>query len=188
MAQSAKQLEQRERETALRRRAALDQIRVVGDPVLREKAAVVTTFDAELAREAERMVTIMRDAPGVGLAATQIGIMHRLIVYAVEEHDPRALVNPQVVAKSEETEIAEEGCLSVPGGRVPIERAVGITVQAQDIKGRPVEFSALDFEARVIQHEVDHLDGVLILDRTSRAARAEALRAIRDGADESGGI
>lgn len=188
MAQSAREVEAREHEAAQRRRAALDQIRVVGDPVLREKAAVVTVFGDVLRREAERMVTIMRDAPGVGLAATQIGLIHRLIVYAVDEHDPRALVNPEIVARSKETEVAEEGCLSVPGGRVPVERAVEITVRAQDVTGQPLEFSTIDFEARVIQHEVDHLDGVLILDRTSRAARAEALRAIRDGADESGGI
>jgi peptide deformylase len=188
MAQSAREIEQREREAAERRRAAVAQIRILGDPVLREKAAVVTVFDADLVREAEHMVAIMRDAPGVGLAATQLGTMHRLIVYAVEDNDPRALVNPQVVQRSPETEVAEEGCLSVPGGRVPIERAVEITVRAQDVGGRQLEFFAADFEARVIQHEVDHLDGVLILDRTTRAARAEALRAIRDGAVDGAGI
>ncbi len=188
MAQSAKEVELREREAAQRRRAALDQIRVLGDPVLREKAVPVKAFDAELGREAEHMVAVMRDAPGVGLAATQLGVMHRLIAYELEEDDPRALANPEITWWSSETEVADEGCLSVPGGRVPVERSIDIAVQAQDLKGRPLEFAASGFEARVIQHEVDHLDGVLILDRTSRAARAEALRAMRDGATESGGI
>ena len=188
MAQSAKEVELREREAAQRRRAALDQIRILGDPVLREKAVAVTAFDAELGREAERMVAVMRDAPGVGLAATQLGVMHRLIVYELEEDDPRALINPEIISRSSATEVADEGCLSVPGGRVPVERAIEITVRANDVTGRALEFSSSDFEARVIQHEVDHLDGVLILDRTSRPARAEALRAIRDGATEGGGI
>jgi peptide deformylase len=163
-----------------RRRAALRQVRVFGDPVLREKAQPVMSFDDELAALAERMTGIMRDAPGIGLAATQVGVVRRLLVYRIED-ETHALVNPEVEAVVDEAEIAEEGCLSVPGIVVPVERPLVVDVRAQDLHGERLEFTAEGLEARVIQHELDHLDGVLIIDRTTRQERAKALRALREG-------
>jgi peptide deformylase len=167
-------------EQAEKRRAALRQIRVVGDPVLRERAQAVTIFDDELSRLAERMTAIMRDAPGIGLAATQIGVVRRVLVYQVED-EVHTLVNPEVEGAGGDTEISDEGCLSVPGVVVPVERPLVVDVRAQDLRGEPLEFTAEGLEARVIQHEVDHLDGVLILDRTTRGERARALRELREG-------
>lgn len=158
---------------------ALRQIRVFGDPVLRETAAPVTSFDRQLVKTANRMIRIMHDAPGIGLAATQIGFMRRMLVYDVDD-DPQVLVNPQLMVLSDETEVEDEGCLSVPGVRVPVERALHVHIRAQDARGRELDFEAEDMEARVIQHELDHLNGVLIVDRTTREARAEAMRHVRE--------
>ena len=124
----------------------------------------------------------MHDAPGVGLAAPQVGVVQRLLVYDVDD-DPKALVNPVLDEFSEETEEGDEGCLSVPGLRMPVERPVSVRVRAFDADGEPLDFRAEGFEARVIQHEYDHLEGVLIVDRTSRAARAAAMRVLRERDD-----
>jgi peptide deformylase len=167
-------------EVTERRRSALRQVRVFGDPVLRERALPVKSFDGELAKLAERMTAIMRDAPGIGLAATQVGVVRRLLVYQVED-EAHALVNPEVEAVVDDTESVDEGCLSVPGIVVPVERPLVVDVRARDLQGRALEFTAEGLEARVIQHELDHLDGVLIIDRTSRQERAKALRALREG-------
>jgi peptide deformylase len=121
----------------------------------------------------------------VGLAAPQVGVLQRLLVYDVHD-DPQVLVNPMLDEYSDETEESEEGCLSVPGVTMPVERAVSVHVRGFDASGEPVDFRAEGFEARVIQHENDHLDGVLIVDRTSRSARAAALRLMRD--NEAAGI
>ena len=187
MARSDEEMQLSEAEDSRRRHEALAQIRVVGDPVLREKASPITEFGPDLVREAEHMIAIMRDAHGVGLAATQLGAIRQLLVYEVDD-DPRALVNPEIIWRSPVTESGEEGCLSVPGVRVQVERAVQITVHAQDLQGRGYELDVEDFEARVIQHEMDHLDGVLILDRTSRAERAAALREMREAVAGHGEI
>ena len=174
---------EREREELTRReREARKEIRVIGDPVLREPAREVTSFDRGLRKLARRMIRIMHDAPGVGLAAPQVGVLQRLLVYDVDD-DPKVLVNPQFDEFSEETEEAEEGCLSVPGLTMPVERPVSLRVRAFDGDGEPQEFRAEGFEARVIQHEYDHLEGVLIVDRTSRSARAAAMRALRERED-----
>ncbi len=178
---------ERDEDLTRRQREARREIRVIGDAVLRERARDVTAFDRGLRKLAKRMVRIMHDAPGVGLAAPQLGVPQRLIVYEVDDGDPQALVNPEIVAASEETEIGEEGCLSVPDSRVPVERPVRVTVRARDVYGEPVEFEAVEFEARVIQHEHDHLEGVLIVDRTTRETRSEALRALRDAASAAPG-
>jgi peptide deformylase len=168
-------------ETRARRDAALRQIRKLGDPVLRAKALVVERFDERLAREAERMGELMHDALGVGLAATQLGVLHRVLVYqAYPEDQLTVLVNPTIDWRSEELETAEEGCLSLPGVHVEVERSARVRVSAQDERGEHVEIEAEGLPARVIQHEVDHLDGVLILDRISREARKEAMRAMRE--------
>ena len=166
-------------EESRRQREARREIRVIGDPVLRERAREVESFDRSLRKLAKRMIRIMHDAPGIGLAAPQVGVLERLLVYDVDD-DPQVLVNPVVSPVSEEKQTVDEGCLSVPGVSLPVERAVRIHVRGQDVAGRPVDFEAEELEARVIQHELDHLDGVLIVDRTTREARAEAMRALRE--------
>jgi peptide deformylase len=168
-------------ETRARRDAALAKVRKLGDPVLRAKALPVERFDEALAREVQQMGQLMHDALGVGLAATQLGVLHRVLVYRAYAEDPlTALVNPVIEWRSEELETAEEGCLSLPGVHVEVERAARVRVKAQDERGEPLEIEAEGLPARVIQHEVDHLDGVLILDRISRQARKEAMRAMRE--------
>ena len=165
-----------------RRTAALSLLRRLGDPILRSSATPVDRFDETLREQVGRMGAIMGDALGVGLAAPQLGVSQRLLVYRVGPEAPLvALVNPEVEWTSEdEVETLEEGCLSIPGVAVDVERPVHARVRAQDEhgEGRLVEASGL--EARVIQHEIDHLDGKLILDRATKEARREALRALRE--------
>jgi peptide deformylase len=174
-------------ETLARRRAALRHVRKFGDPVLRTKARRVDRFDEDLREEIERMGALMHDAYGIGLAATQVGILHRVLVYRVEPDSPvNALVNPEIEWSSKDKEWAEEGCLSLPAVHVDVERPVYVRVRAQDGDGEEVLVEASGLEARVIQHEMDHLDGVLILDRTTRDQRKEGMRALREAleADE----
>jgi peptide deformylase len=167
-------------ETRARRDAALRHVRKLGDPVLRATALPVDRFDERLAAEIERMGELMHDALGVGLAATQIGVLHRVLVYRAYADDPlTALVNPELEWVSDELEGAEEGCLSLPGVHVEVERPVRVRVRAKDGAGEELEIEAEGLTARVIQHEIDHLNGVLILDRISREARKEAMRAMR---------
>jgi peptide deformylase len=171
-------------EVAERRRLALQQVRQYGDPVLRSKALPVEVFDDELRAEVARMGGLMHDSLGIGLAATQVGILHRLLVYRVEPDAPvNALVNPVIEFSSEDEEWAEEGCLSLPAVHVEVERPVFVVVRAKDEYGDEVVVEASGLEARVIQHEVDHLDGVLILDRTPKDQRKEAMRALREALD-----
>lgn len=168
--------EQAERE--IRRRVALAQIRQYGDPVLRMRANDVETFDDELARVAERMISLMHDAEGVGLAATQVGILRRVFVFHHEGED-RVLVNPALVRRGDETEVDEEGCLSLGPVRVDVERALAVSIQARDVRGDTLELELEGLPARVVQHELDHLDGVLVLDRTDPESRREALKQLR---------
>lgn len=168
-------------EVVARRDAALAHVRQFGDPVLRTKARPVKVFDQALREEAERMGQLMDDALGVGLAATQLGVLHRLLVYRPQAGGPLGvLVNPTIEWSSRERETLEEGCLSLQNVHVDVERPVYVRVHAQDPHGEPITVEASGFEARVIQHEVDHLDGVLILERTSREQRKGAMRALRD--------
>src|SRR3984957_16229632 len=168
-------------ETRARRDAALRRVRKFGDPVLRARALPVDRFDELLASEVERMGELMHDALGVGLAATQLGVLHRVLVYRAYAEDPlTAVVNPVLEWQSEELEAAEEGCLSLPGVHVEVERPARVRVSARDAKGQPIEVEAEGLTARVIQHEIDHLDGVLILDRISREARKQAMREMRE--------
>jgi peptide deformylase len=165
-----------------RRSAALAQVRKFGDPVLRSPASPVSEFDRTLAGEVERMVSIMRDGIGVGLAATQLGRLRRVLVFQVGADAPATvMVNPEVEWSSDELIMAEEGCLSLPGVIVDVERPLHVRVQARDAGGGAFLVEASGLEARVIQHEIDHLDGVLILDRTTREQRRGALRALREG-------
>jgi peptide deformylase len=173
-------VEELDPETRARRDAALRRVRKFGDPVLRASALPVERFDAELQREVEQMGQLMQDALGIGLAATQVGVLHRVLVFrAYEEDEVTPLVNPVIEWTSEELECGEEGCLSLPGVHVEVERPARVRVSARDAAGEQVELEAEGLRARVIQHEVDHLDGVLILDRISRSARKEAMRAMR---------
>jgi peptide deformylase len=166
-----------------RRLAALAQIRQFGDPVLRAPALAITSFDDALRDEVERMAAIMREARGVGLAAPQVGSLSRLAVVQVGEDAPLlSLCNPRIAWRSEEEESDMEGCLSLGEIVVEVPRAVAIRVDARDSDGQPFTIEAEGLEARVIQHELDHLEGVLILDRTAPEQRREALRALRDGA------
>jgi peptide deformylase len=168
-------------EARARREAALKHVRKYGDPVLRSRALEIDRFDASLIDEVRRMGELMHDAYGIGLAATQVGVMHRLLVYRTEmEGAVAALANPVLEWSSKETESAEEGCLSLPGVAVEVDRPIHVRVRAQDERGEPVLVEASGLEARVIQHEMDHLDGVLILDRTPRDQRKQAMRAMRD--------
>lgn len=172
-------------ETRARRDAALRMVRKYGDPVLRSRALEIDRFDERLVEETRRMGQVMNDALGIGLAATQVGVMHRVLVYRVEPDSPFAtLVNPRIEWKSSEEEIAEEGCLSLPGVIVEVERPVHIAVAGLDERGDALTVEASGLEARVIQHEIDHLDGTLILDRTSRGQRKEAMKVLRERLSE----
>ena len=167
--------------TRAKREAALRHVRKYGDPVLRSRARQVEVFDDALADEVKRMGALMDDALGIGLAATQLGVMHRVLVYRVDPEAPLGiLVNPTIEWSGDEVETMEEGCLSLPGVGVEVERPVRVRVSAQDETGAQLVVEASGLEARVIQHEVDHLDGVLILDRTSRDQRKQAMRAMRE--------
>jgi len=168
-------------ETRARRDAALRHVRKYGDPALRTRARPVDVFDSALSGEVRRMGELMDHALGIGLAATQLGVMHRLLVYRVEPDAPLGvLVNPAIEWSGDEVDTLEEGCLSLPGVGVEVERPVQIRVRALDEQGAPLLLEVSGLEARVIQHEVDHLDGVLILDRTSRDQRKQAMRAMRE--------
>jgi peptide deformylase len=168
-------------ETRARREAALRHVVKYGDPSLRARAREIDRFDDALVEEARRMGHLMHDAYGIGLAATQLGVMHRLLVYRTElEGQVAALVNPVLEWASKEKETAEEGCLSLPTVVVEVERPVHVRVRALDERGEPLLVEASGLEARVIQHEMDHLDGVLILDKTSRDQRKQAMRALRE--------
>jgi peptide deformylase len=168
-------------EVAARRDAALAHIRKFGDPVLRVEARPVEVFDDRLREEVARMGGLMHDSLGIGLAATQVGILHRVLVYRVEHDSPiNVLVNPVIEWTGDEEETLEEGCLSLPGVHVDVDRPVYVRVRAQDATGEPIVVEASGLEARVIQHEINHLDGVLILDLTSREQRKEAMRTLRE--------
>ena len=169
-------------EAQARRRFALAQIRQYPDPVLRMEARPVEEFDADLGRLVERMNALMVDASGVGLAATQVGILRRLFVFQYDEDDLRALVNPHIVERADEGDVSDEGCLSMQGVLVPVERPVGVAIEAQDESGADVRLELEELPARVAQHELDHLDGVLILDRTTPEDRREAMAVLRQSA------
>jgi peptide deformylase len=171
-----------DREALERRARALEQVVKFGDPVLRSAASPVPEFDDRLEADAERMIDLMRDAIGVGLAATQLGTLRRMLVFQVgSEAEPTVLVNPEIEWRSDDAATAEEGCLSLPGVVVDVERPLHVRTRAVDVHGEPLTIEASGLEARVIQHEVDHLDGVLMLDRTEKDQRKGALRALREG-------
>jgi peptide deformylase len=154
-------------------------IRMFGDPVLKTRASPVESFDGSLSNLAEDMLATMREHEGVGLAANQVGRLKRILIAALEE-DEFVLVNPVVEEAAETTEKELEGCLSIPGIQVEVERPTAITVSGQDASGSPLKIEASGLLARILQHEIDHLDGVLILDRTDRESRKAAMREMRE--------
>jgi peptide deformylase len=166
-------------EAEARRRLALAQIRQYGDPALRLIAHDVEDFDDDLRSLVDRMVVLMHEAQGVGLAATQVGVLRRLFVFEPDEDGPRAIVNPVVAERGEETAVDDEGCLSLQGVKVPVERSTRIVLEGKDPDGDDLRFELEEYGSRVVQHELDHLDGVLIIDRTDDEHRKEALATLR---------
>jgi peptide deformylase len=166
-------------EREARRRLALAQIRQWPDAALRMQARPVEEFDDDLRSLVERMKLLMRDANGIGLAATQVGILRRVFVFQPEEDEVLAVVNPEIVERSDETDVADEGCLSIQGVTVPVERSVEVTIVGTDENGNDLRLDLDGYAARCVQHEADHLDGVLMLDRTTPDARREALGFLR---------
>jgi peptide deformylase len=172
--------EQLDADREARKQLALAQIRQYPDPVLRMQARPVESFDDDLRSLAERMTALMIDANGVGLAATQVGVLRRIFVFRDrDEEEATVVVNPEVVGSSDALEADEEGCLSLQGVLVPVERHTTITIEAVDLAGEEIRLELEEYEARVAQHELDHLSGVLILDRTTDEARREALAQLR---------
>jgi peptide deformylase len=184
-------VEELDPEIRARRDAALRHVRKLGDPVLRASALPVDRFDEALRDEIERMGELMEEALGIGLAATQIGVLHRVLVYRADPEDPlTVLVNPVLEWSSVQTETASEGCLSIPFVHVDVDRPAEVRVRARDGYGTELKVHGSGLTARVIQHEMDHLDGILMIDRISREERREAMRAMREAqraASESGG-
>jgi peptide deformylase len=161
-----------------RRMLALARIRQYGDPALRMKAREIETVDDDVRRLAQRMTDLMHEAQGVGLAATQVGVLRRLFVFSDEGED-RVLVNPVITKRSDEPVLDDEGCLSLREVLVPVERASTVTIEGLDVDGEPLKLELEMPSARVVQHELDHLDGVLILDRTDDESRRAALAKLR---------
>ena len=171
--------EERDPQQEAMRLAALAQIRQYPDPVLKLEAREVEEFDDDLRRLVERMKQLMKDAYGVGLAGNQVGMLRRVFVFQKDEDEVAALVNPRIVERSNEMDVDEEGCLSMQGIRVPVERSLTVAVEAKDEEGRDVRLELEGLTARVAQHEMDHLDGTLILDRTDDESRRTALGILR---------
>lgn len=169
---------QEDAEARARRQLALSQIRQYGDPVLRMRANEVESFDNELQMLVERMFLLMHDADGVGLAATQVGIVKRVFVFN-HDGDDVAVVNPVIAKTGRDVESDAEGCLSLGPVRMPVERAVEVTIEGVGIDGLPLRLELEGLPARVVQHEFDHLDGKLIIDRTDPESRREAMAQLR---------
>jgi peptide deformylase len=166
-------------EQQIRRRLALAQLRHYPDPVLRMTAREVTEFGPELETLVRRMTQLMHDAHGVGLAANQVGIIRRVFVFQRDEENVLAVVNPVITERGEELETDNEGCLSLQGVTVPVERTLHLTLEGRDEHGGELRLELEGTPARVVQHELDHLDGTLILDRTTDEARKAALAVLR---------
>jgi len=171
--------EQLDAEREARRRMAVAQIRQYPDAALKMEARPVEEFDDDLRRLVERMKQLMVDANGIGLAATQVGVLQRLFVFQASDDETVALANPQIVDRGKDTTVEDEGCLSIQGVLLPVERPAKIAIEGQDEHGAQVRYELEEPYSRVAQHEADHLDGVLILDRTTPEARREALASLR---------
>ncbi|HEU0247456.1 MAG TPA: peptide deformylase [Gaiellaceae bacterium] len=170
--------DEQELEREARRLVALSRIRQYGDAVLRMQAREVESFDDDLRRLAERMTALMHEANGVGLAATQVGVLRRIFVF-VDEGEDRVLVNPVITKRSSESDTDDEGCLSLREVLVPVERSKAVTIEGVDASGERLELELDLPSSRIVQHELDHLDGVLIIDRTDDESRRAALAKLR---------
>ena len=160
---------------------SFDAVRTFGDPVLKQESREVTEFDEKLVQLTDLMFQVMDRENGIGLAAPQIGILRKVMVWRDPDTDRRNIfINPRIVERSEEVEVIDEGCLSVPGHPMEVARPEWVAVEAQDVHGAPVRLEAEGLLARIMQHEIDHLEGRLILDRASREERGRVLRAIRE--------
>jgi peptide deformylase len=181
MAEIEREVEEEELdpERDARRRLALAQIRQYPDAALKMEARPVEEFDDELLSLVERMKRLMEDAQGIGLAATQVGVLRRVFVFQPNADEVVAVVNPEIVERSDETDVSDEGCLSIQGVLVPVERTTTVTIAGRDERGDEVRYELDDIYARAAQHENDHLDGVLMIDRTTPEARREALALLR---------
>jgi peptide deformylase len=171
--------EERDAEQEARRQLALAQIRQYPDDALRMAARPVEQFDDDLRRLSERMSQLMVDASGVGLAATQVGVLQRMFVFAPDGDRILTLVNPELISQSDETDVEDEGCLSMQGVTVSVERPIAVRIQGRDERGKKVAYDLEGMAARIAQHEFDHLDGTLILDRTTPEDRRKALAVLR---------
>jgi len=169
----------REKEREFIRRQALAQIRQYPDVALRMRAREVADFDEFLVQLVERMQNLMNDAQGVGLAAPQVGVLQRVFIFQPDDEPMRAVVNPRLTVDDRETAVEEEGCLSLREVRVPVERATKVVLEGRDPNGDDVRYELDDLAARVVQHENDHLDGVLTIDRTDSESRRQALGELR---------
>ena len=163
-----------------RRRMALAQIRQYPDSALRMQARDVAEIDDDLRRLSERMIGLMRDAHGIGLAGTQVGTLRRVFVFQIpDEEEPRVVVNARLTLRSDDTSVDDEGCLSLQGVLVPVKRSLRVTLAGKDLDGGALELELDGLSARVVQHEIDHLDGVLIIDRTDPESRRQAMAKLR---------
>jgi peptide deformylase len=171
--------EQLDPEREARRQLALAQIRQYPDPVLRMAGRPVEEFDDDLHRLVARMKDLMKDANGVGLAATQVGVLRRVFVFAPDDERVLVLVNPEMPKHGDETDVDDEGCLSIQGVTVPVERPTSVRLEGRDEQGQEVGYDLEGMPARIAQHEFDHLDGKLMIDRTTPEARREAMAALR---------
>jgi peptide deformylase len=164
---------------------AIFPVRIFGDPILREKSYKIERIDLEVKELSRNMAQTMYEAAGIGLAAPQIGVLKSLIVVDMGGDNFVVYVNPMITERSKAQEVDDEGCLCLPGINVPVKRAQRVVVEARDLKGRPVKIEADDLLARILQHEIDHLEGHTILDRTDPKTRQKAVRKfLSDGGDE----
>ncbi|OJX46127.1 MAG: peptide deformylase [Chloroflexi bacterium 44-23] len=152
---------------------AIRKIVYIPEEVLRKKARKITTFDSDLNKLIDDMVDTLRDAPGVGLAAPQVGVSERLIIIEYAENEDQkpklyTVINPEIVKASEERELGVEACLSIPGVAGEVERHLELTIKGFNRFGKPIKIKASNWLARIFQHEIDHLDGVLFTDRATR--------------------
>ena len=158
---------------------------IVPDPVLKTMAQPVTRVDAGLRAQMDRMLQTMYDAPGIGLAANQVGLLNRVIVLDTafrkgeSDRNPICMVNPEIVWRSEEMSTMEEGCLSIPGQFAEVQRPLSVRVTYLDYHGKHQEFLANDLDSHCVQHEVDHLNGVLFIDYLSKLKRDMILRKLK---------
>ncbi len=166
-------------EREARRQLALAQIRQYPDPVLRMAPKPVEEFDDDLRRLVARMSDLMKEANGVGLAATQVGVLRRVFVFSPEDDTVLVLVNPEIPHRGKDTDVDDEGCLSIQGVTVPVERPTSIRLEGRDENGEEVALDLEGMAARIAQHEFDHLEGKLMIDRTTPEARREAMAALR---------